>query len=181
MTSIICAVTARPVCILVHLLHRLQPVLIGQVCHARHTSAHRSLELVYTDFGRLSEYSSNSANWWPCMTCRYLYWHSSSLYCLLRFIVYLTFLPVDADVLLPPTLWLFVRQRIATVGDRPFPVSAADDLNKLPDDVQRATPDEMLVASQIMRIMLRYTWTKAQKYVLIVPRERILQWNAVTP
>jgi len=44
----------------------------------------------------------------------------------LLFIVSLTFLPVNANV---------VRQRTVTVGDCALSVSAAKVLNKLPDDV----------------------------------------------
>jgi len=56
-------------------------------------------------------------------------WHSSSFYCLLLFIVSLTFLPMDAYLLLLPTPWLFVWHTIVSVGDRPC------SRNKFPRDV----------------------------------------------
>jgi len=133
-TSNIRAGTARLVCIPVHLLRCLQSVLIGQVCHWSVTlGVHQRVarQLVYTDLGGWA----NTVQTDDLEAPRCKYWHSSSFYCQLRFIVSLTFLPVDAYVLLPPTLWLFVRQWIVTVGDLAFPASAAKVLNKLPDDV----------------------------------------------
>jgi len=80
---------------------------------------------------RLQKLSQYSSNWRPWRSAV----QNSSFYCLLLFIASLTLLPVDNCVLLPPTLWLFVRQRLVTVGERAFSVSAAYVLNKLSGDI----------------------------------------------
>jgi len=59
-TSIIRAGTARLVCVACNLF--LLARFVTQVCHARRTSAHRSLVSLHW-FGRLSEYSSNWRLW----------------------------------------------------------------------------------------------------------------------
>jgi len=56
-------------------------------------------------FERLNEYSSNWRLWYSGASMAQLL-----VICLLLFIVSLKFLPVDACVLLPSTLWLFVQQ-----------------------------------------------------------------------
>jgi len=95
---------------------------LSLVCHAR---------LVYTVWRRANIVQTGDPDVPDPLLAQLLY----SFYWLLLFIVPMTFITVDADVLLPPTLWLFVRQWIVTVGNRAFPVAVAKVLNKLPSDV----------------------------------------------